>query len=172
MQSTYGKQEFLSINELSGLIGVSPTTLRTWEGFFSIAVKRNEKGARIYCENTVKIFQNIKVLVTAGKSLKEVKSILSLESETYGNEQPKVELVQEEIFEQAKFELIVKPLMSQISDLMDDKSLLMEEKAKLIARVEFLEMTNSFKDSQLEEYKQRLTLIENKNNKKWYRFWR
>ena len=53
----------LTVNDLSEELGVSSSTLRKWESFFTIPVNRNPKGNREYDEFTIDIFRKIKNLV-------------------------------------------------------------------------------------------------------------
>ena len=145
-------QEGISINELSELINISPTTLRNWENYFSIPVKRTSRGSRRYDEDVINIFKNIQNLITEGNTLQNVKALLGQLS--------LVEEKEPEIFANFQnFNSMLKPFVSEINrktkeiEKKDTKiQELMDQNSKLTAELEFAKLRFKPRNSALTRF--------------------
>jgi DNA-binding transcriptional MerR regulator len=186
----------LSINELSEELGVSPSNLRKLEGFFSIPVGRNSKGNREYDEFTIDTFRKIKSLVAQGKTTKEVKILLNQGGASYTNQynqNPRVEILEEK---ESQNQLILKPFIAQLDKAHHEIRELVSENAELKAKVKFFELKaqdhekslhkileakdqsieilkeeNTKKETNLKELNLKIEELNQKLNKKWWKFW-
>jgi DNA-binding transcriptional MerR regulator len=175
IQDVYGSSTELSIKTVSTLTGISQTTLRSWETHFNIPVGRNTAGQRIYSENTINIFKQIKKLSKEGLHLEEIKPLLNMDLQTYGRpteDRPKIEIIQDTPEEKKNYELILKPYTDRIKQLevIENKYISMvQETATLTERVKNKDDIISFKDNQINELKERLIKLE---NRKFWQFWK
>ena len=183
----------ITITELSDLLDLSQEVLRKYEKVFSITVGRNEKGNRIYNENNVKIFQEIKHLAEQGRTLKEIKLLLNMDNTTYSNpynQNPKVEVIQEEDHQEQNYSLLIKPYIERITklenlntQLMEETKLLIKDNATLTERVknkdDIVALKDSIindkdsllinKDNQIMELRDKLNKLE---NRRWWHVWK
>ncbi len=67
----------LTIDQLSGLLGVKKNTLRYWERIFGVPVKRSPGNRREYPADTVKTMERIRNLFMEGYAVEGVKKRLT-----------------------------------------------------------------------------------------------
>jgi len=130
----------ITVFDLSEELGVSSSTLRKWESFFAIHVRRNLKGNREYDEFTIDIFRKIKSLVTQGMTTKEVKNLLNQEGTSYTkqyNQNPKMEIFEEK---EPPDQLILKTFTAQLDKAQNEIKQLVYENADLKGKVMFFEL--------------------------------
>jgi DNA-binding transcriptional MerR regulator len=140
--ANYSISALLNINEVTKLLGVSKSTLRYWEDFFRMTIARNSKNTRIYTQDNIEQFQKIKDYAARGLTLKDIKDLLG-EVQQVSNS---VEIVEKTEVKQEN------PQPELTNSLLDRIERLHEEKARLIARNEFLEIQNR-------EYQNKLALL-------------
>lgn len=186
----------LSINELSEELGVTQSKLRRWEDFFNIPVARNIKGYREYDEFTIDIFRKIRNLVAQGVTTNEVKILLQKDLGSYqnfDNHNPKVEILEER---EPQDQFMLKPFITQLDKAQVEIRELIYENADLKSKVKFFELKakdheqtlqkileakdesigilreeNTKKEIDLKELRLKLEELNNKLNKKWWKFW-
>jgi len=172
MNETFTHKTY-SIKEVARLIGCTVTTLRNWEEYFSIPIKRNHLLQREYTDNIVTLFKEIYKHQKRGLKVKEIKPLLNIEFYVENTPQSKIEIMQDKPEEkQQNFELIIKPYKNQIENLERDKSQLLEENKKLLIETATLKERCQHKDETINEYKERLKEIETKLNNRWWQFWK
>ena len=148
----YKSHSELNIKELAELLSVSNSTIRYWEDFFQIEIERTKKNSRLYRPDNIKQFQEIKDYITRGYALKDIKSLLNQSVVSSCNQ---VEVIQEK-----------EPVNSHndfIERLLNKVDKLQEDKARLIARTEFLELQNN-------DYQNKLTLLMDIQTKNWWHY--
>ena len=64
---------YLTIDQVSQIVGVPKSTLRYWETIYEVPVKRTESGRRIYPQVTVDTMQRIKDLSDQGFAAKGIR---------------------------------------------------------------------------------------------------
>jgi len=171
-----------SVKEISALIGISTTTLRNWEEFFSVPVNRNGLGYREYTENSIKIFKKINSWVKEGLQLKEIKPLLNDELEAMATLNPKIQIIQSEPEEKQKdFELILKPYQERIKKLEEKEEkffkeslVLIKENATLTERLkgkdELFSLQKKDWENKIQELQQQKQELEARLNRKWWQF--
>jgi DNA-binding transcriptional MerR regulator len=170
MQTGYSNATAYSIKEVSSLIGLSPTTLRNIEAFFSIAIERNTAGQRLYTENIVNIFKKIKKYTTEGLQYADIKPLINIEVEGYSNTTPYQEIITDDSSQEArKFDLVVKPYTDRITLLetktekLTERNLTLErDNATLTERVNNKEDIINALSERLQKYEAR----------KWWQVWK
>lgn len=162
-------KEGLSIYDVSGLISVSVTTLKSWEAFFNIDIERNAKNARRYTQDNINIFRIIKSLSSKGLSLNEIKPMLLQQSDGKSYHQPKVEVIQDEPQENQNYDLILKPFINQITEYKTELNDLRENYSNVIQESATLKERVKNKDEIITFLQERLNRLE---SKKWYQVWR
>ena len=121
MQTDCGSVAKYSIKEASGLTGIAQTTLREWEAFFQLPVRRNYFGHRKYTEESLNIFREIKKYKLEGLRLEEIKPLININSKSYESSTQEIEIIesmpeQTSINEQ-NYNLLIKPYENRISEL-------------------------------------------------------
>jgi len=140
----------LNIKELAELLSVSHSTLRYWEDYFQIDIERTNKNARLYRPDNIKKFQEIKEYITRGYNLKDIKSLLNPSLASSCNQ---VEVIQEKENISTHNDFIER-LLNKVDQLQEDK-------ARLIARNEFLEYQNT-------DFQKKFLLLEQKKESKLF----
>lgn len=171
MTITDDENNTVSIYELSSLIGVGVTTLKTWEGYFNIYVERDHRKARRYNSETIKQFNRIKELSSSGRQLNEIKTQLQKESDGV-DDIPKIEIINEKISDQEQnFNLVLKPYESRINELKTLNNDLLKENKELFAEVARLSERVQNKEAIINLLYQQKTELDQRLNKKWWKFW-
>jgi DNA-binding transcriptional MerR regulator len=118
MQTCYNNTAEYGIKELSALMSTPQTTLRDWEKLFSIPVKRNDFGQRIYTENILTVFKEIKKYKAKGLGQEDIKNKIELELKSCGNTAERIEVLTDSVPEQElNYNLMIKPYTERITTL-------------------------------------------------------
>jgi len=155
-----------SINDVAKLIEVGVTTIKSWDTFFELPIKRNEKNARRFNQEMINILKDIKLLSSAGMPLNEIKSRLNKQSDP----DKTVEIIEDDKpNEEKSFDLIVRPFTKQLNELTKKVDILQSDKENLISQVATLSERVKGKDQIISMLNQQLE--ESKNNKMEQKTW-
>lgn len=164
-------------NDVAVILGVSATTLKTWEMFLSLDIERTPKGARRYTQDNIKQLKKIKKLLSDGLTLKEVKAQLNQPPDDCGRLDPKIEIITDEPEKNQNFELaIINKYESRIVELTEKQENLNRQLGRIEGELNKYNEITALKDSQINEkegiiadLKARLKLYE---SRKWWQIWK
>lgn len=83
----------MGITELGEKLGISPSTIKKYEAEFSIQVRRNEAGHRVYGDHEIYIYELVMRMKTMGASIATIRKILIKEGIVGGHEPQKSDTI-------------------------------------------------------------------------------
>lgn len=175
LNATYNNQDSLTINEVSSLLDVSTSTLRNWERILSIPVARNAKGNRIYNKDIIDIFFEVKKLLVTGKTLEDTKMLMGQASTSCNssyNNQPKVEVIQEDNKEEDNLNLaLISRYESKMSLLTEKNEVLNRRLGQLEGEISKYNEIMALKDSIIIDKDNLIAELRGRLNKPWWAIW-
>lgn len=144
--------------DVCALLGLHENTIRHYIKMLDLSVKKDASGRRIFDDTLVEILRKAKYHVSNEGTIENAKALLNQEIVAYNGDTveckdcndsseyippPRIEIIQDAPHQNNEFALVVQPLMSRLDRALDRVENLQEEKAHLIARTQFLEMTNA-----------------------------
>lgn len=141
--------------DVCALLGLHENTIRHYIKMLDLSVKKDASGRRIFDDTLVEILRKAKYHVSCDGTIEKAKALLNQEIVAYNEDtvecnecndftpHPRIEIIQDAPPQNNEFALVVQPLMSRLERTMDKVEALQEDKAQLVARTQFLEMTNA-----------------------------
>lgn len=149
------KKEY-SVSEAVRLIGVESHVLRYWEEELQIAIRRTSQGHRVYSQENIEMFCQVKQLKEKGIQLKAIRVLLldsesdlrpveTAKQEEYGEETDTYEVltVDEKTDRMIRFEQILKNLLA---DMMEEEHQKMEQIIEERIRAELEDLRQQYED--------------------------
>jgi DNA-binding transcriptional MerR regulator len=174
------KRDFSNVFDVADELGVSVTSLKNWELFLELDIKRNQKGARIYTRSNIDDLKKIKNLLKDGKTLKELKDawgqLKVSNSET--EEEPHIEVLTEENnAKDNQFELVViNKYESRIIELTNKQENLHRQLGRLEGELSKYNDIIRLKDSQLKDKESIIAdlkdRLQKQESRKWWQIWK
>lgn len=121
------KKDLYIISDAAKKVHVETHVLRYWEEELELSISRNDMGHRLYTEDNIKLFLNIRALKDQGFQLKAIKMLLpELQSKTEA-ELSALYLLKDELNARAE-EVCTTPAVQETSVYSKDEKLLIFEK--------------------------------------------
>jgi DNA-binding transcriptional MerR regulator len=163
----------MKLKELCRVLNLHENTIRYYLKELDITVKRDSNNNRIFDTELVEILKKAKFYIHNEGTVSKAKILLAEEIGGYNGatiNEPRIEIIQEPE-PQENFDLILKPLNDRViklesmnSDLLQENKELIRDNATLSERVKGKEEIINF------QY-YRITELEARLNKKWWKIW-
>ena len=120
------KKNFYIISEAAKKVHVETHVLRYWEDELDLSIVRNEAGHRLYTEDDISLFLNIRALKDHGFQLKAIKLLLPDLAKKSTDELSSIFLLKDELNSRAEEVVLSPSVRTELSYSGDDKMQMFE----------------------------------------------